>query len=174
MVVIKFKESLKAIMWKNRWPIRINDRIVYADNSLRKKLFNKENYILEKRLQNVFDNIKRNLEQIRIDSDNQEPANQIDYLFILKRRTDHQPIDNAMLSQFQREFSNYVRSFQDDWKYFGIREDRNIYFCFGRYGFFNKLIRCPSYLEIPRTELIKKILSDMKEICKDYYQIDLN
>ena len=92
----------------------------------------------------------------------------------MKQRTDHQATDNAMLIQFQKEFSNYVKSFQDDWKYFGIREDRNIHFCFGRYGFFNKRIRCPSYLAIPRTELVNKILSDIKNICKIYYQIDLD
>ena len=173
IVVIKIKEYLKPIMWKNRWPIRINDRIVYADNSLMKKLFNKENYRLEKRLQNIYDNIEMNLERIRIDS-SEGSSDQIDYLFSLKQRTDHQATDNAMLIQFQKEFSNYVKSFQDDWKYFGIREDRNIHFCFGRYGFFNKRIRCPSYLAIPRTELVNKILSDIKNICKIYYQIDLD
>lgn len=34
IIVIIIKESIKPIMWKNRSPICINDRIVYADNSL--------------------------------------------------------------------------------------------------------------------------------------------
>lgn len=160
-------------MWKNRWPIRINDRIGYADNSLMKKLFNKEAYVLEKRLQNIYDNIKRNLERIRIDS-SASPSDQTDYPFSLKQGTDHQTTDNAILTQFQREFYNYLKSFQEDWKYFGINENGIIYFCFGRYGFFNKRIRCPSHLAIPITDLINRILSDIKEICKLYYQIELD
>ncbi len=175
IVVIRIKESLRPIMWKNRWPIRINDQIVYADNSLMNKLFNKEKYILEKRLQNIFDNIRRNLERIRIDSDNVGPNIQTDYRYSLKQRTDHKPTNNAMLTQFQKELINYIRAFQDEWKYFGIGEyQNNIFLCYGKYGFFSKLIRVPSYLAIPRTELINTILSDMKEKCKQYYQIDLD
>lgn len=175
IVVIKIRESLKPIMWKNKWPIRINDQTVYADNSLMKKLFNKENYKLETRVQRIFDNIRRNLERIKIESDSPTSDKKRDYRFILRKSVDHQATDNAMLMQFQREFTNYVKSFQEEWKYFGIREDNgDLSFCFGRYGLFSRLFRVSNYMNIGRGELINKMIGDMKKLSKDYYQIDLD
>ncbi len=97
-----------------------------------------------------------------------------DYHFILRQRVDHEVTDNANLLEFQKDFYNYIRSIKDDWKYFGISSEGNVPFCYGKYGFFNKLIRCASVLSIHRTELINTILSDMKKLCKKCYQIDLD
>ncbi|MHA1252141.1 MAG: AlbA family DNA-binding domain-containing protein [Candidatus Helarchaeota archaeon] len=174
IVIIKIKESLRPIMWKNRWPIRINDQVVYADNSLMKKLFNKEKYILEKRLQNIYDNIKRLLNEIKIDSHTVNNNYKTDFYFKLKKSINHHSTDISMLDHYQKKLKNYIKSFKEDWKYFGIYEENdNIYFCFGKYGLFNRLIKVPSHFPISKSTLIDCILLDLKEICKEYYQIDL-
>ncbi len=128
---------------------------------------------LKNKLQNVFNNIRDDLEKIRIKDHSLVEQGKTDYHFILKKSWDHKESDKANLKLFQDGFYDYIRSIKDDWKYFGINANRNITFCFKKYGFFNYLIRTSSHLAIPDTELLNKILSDMKEICKNRYQIEL-
>lgn len=133
-----------------------------------------ESLKLKNHVQNIFNYIGEELNKIKIDDRKPVSQGNYDYHFILKKSWDHEESDKGRLKLFQDEFYAYIRSIKDDWKYFGINAEGNITFCNTKYGFFNYLIRCLTHLAIPKTELINTILSDMKELCKKRYQIDLD
>ncbi|KKM80584.1 hypothetical protein LCGC14_1338390 [marine sediment metagenome] len=182
IVIIEVQESLRPIMfysknhrWSNKWFLRINDKIAPADNSLMKKIFNKEKYILEKRLQNHFDIIRKHLEGLYIERAKRgvKPGT-TDFPFDLKKRINDGKIDKQRLIQSQQEFKSYLRLFGEDLKNLGITVDDNISFCFSRYSYLNSIIRCPDYLNVNFTNLIEKMLNETRIICKDYFSIDLD
>ena len=182
IVVIRIKESLKPIMfysanhsWSNKWFIRINDQIVTADNSLVEKLFNKEHYKNKKKIKLLFDNIKRWLDEIRIDqTELKQNSNEVDFLFVMKKSWDHPASDDARLNEFQKEFQNLLKLFKDDLKYFGGFIEPEPSFYLGRYKFFSKRIRCPSYLNLDKTNVISTLLNDLKDFCKTHFLIDID
>lgn len=158
----KFDDLIKTYMTFDNPDLKIRDSKL-SDDQLK----------LKNHVQNVFNNIKNDLEKIKIKKHKLVEQGKTDYKFILKHSWDHEESDKENLKLFQDGFYDYIRSIKDDWKYFGINANRNITFCFKKYGFFNFLIRTSSHLAIPDTELINNILSDMKKICKDRYQIEL-
>ncbi|KKN20927.1 hypothetical protein LCGC14_0930600 [marine sediment metagenome] len=134
-----------------------------------------DNVKLRNRVQSIFKNIREDLNKLKIEEHTLVSQGNTDYHYILKQSWDHEASDKANLKLFMNGFYEYIRSIKkDDRKYFGINAAGDISFCFKKYKFLNYLIRCPSHLAIANRELINIILSDMKEISKNRYQIELD
>lgn len=179
VLTIKIKESLEPIMfysggghkWNNKWFVRINDKIMAADYNLMKKLFYKEVYAKETRIQRLYSNIKALLNKIRIEEKTTN-KNETDYKFVLKHSWEHKASDTARLAQFQKELNFLLKLFEGDLQYLGIRIDDGISIL-GKYKILSRLIRCPSYHAYDKTNLIGNILEDIKDFSKTWFSIDL-
>jgi len=127
VLVIRIKESLKPIMFtsrnsssSNKWFVRINDKSEPADYGMMKKLFNKEKYRIEKKVQQIYDSILELLDQISIDEVNHsERENRSDFVFSLKNQGTEQIRNAQRLQQFQKELNYYLMIFEEEIKYFG-------------------------------------------------------
>lgn len=184
VLVVHIVESLKPIMLTsknsklaNRWYIRINDKTEPADYGIMKKLFNKENYRIEKKVQQIYDSIQELFDQISIDDVEHKPRENIsDFIFSLRNQGRDQIRNDQRLKQYQKVLNIYMKIFEEEIKYFGgmITKRGNISLCFRKYEFLNNRIRCPSFIGFTPTNIIENLLTDMKTIAKKYFQIDLN
>jgi len=181
VLAIKIKESLEPIMfysgrghkWNNKWFVRINDKIMAADYNLMKKLFYKEAYAKETRIQRLYSNIKDLLNKIKIEEITTGPnKNETNYNFVLRQSWGHNGSDTARLSQFQKKLNFLLKLFEGDLQYLGIRIDDGISIL-GKYKILSRLIRCPSYHAYNNTNLIDNILEDIKDFSKTWFSIDL-
>ncbi len=84
------------------------------DSSIRNHIKSKN------RLQNIFNDIKEELEKIRITDYRLVSQGNTDYNFVLKNSWDDEISDRANLKLFQDQFYDYIRSIKEDWQYFGI------------------------------------------------------
>jgi predicted HTH transcriptional regulator len=177
LVLIKIDESFEPIMETNKriFPIRINDQSLPADYSIVKKLFNKETYQVQKRIQKNYNIIKEFFNAMKIVSKQKVPHKQA-YQICLKQ------LDYGDLEAHQKtkreifEFQNVLLIFKDDLKYFGANDFTPISFYFNRYTIKqNGFVEClEGFIPENDQDLFPQILNDIKEFSKRYFSIDLN
>lgn len=175
IVIIKIKESFEPIMETSskRFYIRINDQSLPADYSLVKKLFNKENYIIEKRVKRLFRIIKERLENLEVVS-YKKRGGYLDYFFKLKGIEMESDYFSDILNRNYTEFKDILLAFKKDLKYFGSKKINPLSFMSGKYIITNRYISCPLIFNIELENLLPFLLSDLKKYCKEYFTIDLD
>ncbi len=176
IVFIKINESLEPIMETNKrvFPIRINDQSLPADYSIVKKLFNKEVYQVQKRIQKIFNIIKDFFNKMKIVSKQSVKLDQA-YEICLEQVD---CINDEAKKKTQREIIEFIKMlqiFKDDLKYFGASDSNPISFYLKRYTLRqNRFIEClHGFIPINDQDLFPQILNDLKNFSKIYFSIDL-
>ncbi len=143
-----------------------------ADKRL-EKLLKKEENVRKGRIQKIFNVLKKLINDIIIIGDPSERGNYMDYWISFKENIDS-PSKMDLDQRRITETRAFLKSLSEDLKYFGIQPDIPLSLLQGRYIIKHTKLEILKPYDAEKKDIKNKIISEMKQHCKEYFDIDLN